>query len=52
MSHDISTLYTKYRNQRAGRRGYCLWKQEKQRNITPKDYGMFLRNHMKRGQRK
>lgn len=48
MSKDISTLYTKCRNERTGRRGYFLWKQEKQRNITPKDYGMFLQNYVKR----
>lgn len=42
MSKDISTQYTKEQNKKCGRRGYGLWKHEKQDIISPKDYGMFL----------
>lgn len=42
MSKDISTQYTKIRNNEQGRRGYGMWKHEKETNISPKDYGMFL----------
>lgn len=41
MSNDISTMYTKYQNKTEGRRGYGMWKREKDTNISPKDYGMF-----------
>lgn len=42
MSKDISTQYTKTRNKERGRRGYAMWKSEKDTVIEPKDYGMFL----------
>lgn len=42
MSKDISTQYMKTRNKEQGRRGYDLWKSEKDAVISPKDYGMFL----------
>lgn len=42
MGKDISTLYTKERNQRCGRRGYHFYKHEKVTVISPADYGMFL----------
>ena len=51
MSNDISTQYTKTRNKEQGRRGYCLWKHEKETNISPKDYGMFLQK-LRKGKRK
>lgn len=41
MSNDISTPYTKMKNKKDGRRGYFLWKKEKE-TISPKEYGMFL----------
>ena len=41
MSKDISTQYTKTRNKEQGRRGYGMWKSEKDTVISPKDYGMF-----------
>lgn len=41
MGKDISTLYTKYKNERFGRKGYCAYKREKENVISPKDYGMF-----------
>lgn len=42
MSNDITTKYTKERNQSMGRKGYGMWKREKCTVISPKDYGMFL----------
>lgn len=42
MSNDIYTKYTKERNQSMGRKGYAMWKREKDTVISPKDYGMFL----------
>lgn len=42
MSNDITTKYTKERNQNMGRKGYVMWKHEKCTVISPKDYGMFL----------
>lgn len=47
MSKDISTQYTKTRNKEQGRRGYFMWKREKDTNISPKDYGMFLQRKRK-----
>ena len=44
MSKDISTEYTKKRNNEEGRRGYGMWKLEKITDIPPKNYGMFLQN--------
>lgn len=40
---DISTLYTKDRNNTCGRKGYCGFKREKETVISPKDYGVFYR---------
>ena len=31
---DISTMYTKDRNMKTGRKGYCLWKDEKETAIA------------------
>lgn len=42
MGKDIFTQYTKYENQNRGRRGYGMWKREKEVIISPKDYGSFL----------
>ena len=42
MGKDISTLYTKEKNMKCGRKGYCAYKREKEKVISPKDYGMFL----------
>lgn len=39
---DISTLYTKDRNNTCGRKGYFGFKREKETVISPKNYGMFL----------
>ena len=47
MSNDISSQYTKDRNKNCGRKGYCGWKRENVKNISPKDYGMFLQRKRK-----
>ena len=41
VSKDISTMYTKQKNKKAGRRGYGNWKREKEDVISPKQYGQF-----------
>lgn len=51
MSNDISSMYTKQCNSQMGRKGYSLWKREKETNIPPQNYGMYLSSR-KRGQRK
>ena len=33
MSNDISTMYTKDKNNKAGRKGYLFWKHEKETSI-------------------
>lgn len=48
MSNDISSQYTKYQNKTTGRRGYYRWKREKETDISPKEYGMFLSKKRKR----
>ena len=47
MSKDISTLYTKDKNIRCGRKGYYRFDREKETVISPKDYGMFLQKDRK-----
>lgn len=42
MSNDISTQYTKEKNKKCGRYGYCAAMHEKETNIRPNEYGMFL----------
>ncbi len=41
MGNDISTMYTKERNEKQGRRGYVMYKTEKETVISPKHYGAF-----------
>lgn len=48
MSNDISTEYTKSKNKEEGRRGYLMWKHEKETVISPKNYGMFLQKKKRR----
>ena len=48
MSKDISTIYTKDQNQKAGRRGYGNWKSEKELHISPAEYGGFIEKARKR----
>lgn len=47
MSKDISTEYTKEKNKKCGRKGYCDFKTRKITDIPPKDYGMFLQRKRK-----
>lgn len=49
MSNDISTMYTKNENNKSGRRGYGMWKREKETSISPAEYGGYiLQRKMKR----
>ena len=47
MSKDITTQYTKTKNKECGRRGYGMWKKEKEDVISPKNYGIFLQKNKK-----
>lgn len=51
MSNDISTQYTKEENNKNGRRGYIMWKREKDTVISPRDYGIFIQNKKRRKNR-
>ena len=51
MSNDISTMYTKDKNNKAGRRGYVGWKSEKETFIRPLDYGDYILQRKKRGKK-
>lgn len=48
MSNDISTMYTKDKNKKAGRRGYGQWNREKEVSIRPCDYGDYILQKRKR----
>lgn len=48
---DISTMYTKDRNMKTGRKGYNLWRDEKEVVISPASYGDFVTQHRKRGKK-
>ena len=50
MSNDISTMYTKSKNLKAGRKGYVGWKTEKETVISPAAYGDYILQHKKRGE--
>ena len=52
MSNDISTMYAKNENQKAGRKGYYMWKREKETPMSPSDYGNYILQHGKRGKKK
>lgn len=51
MSNDISSMYTKDKNKKTGRRGYGMWKREKETAIRPCDYGDYILQNKKRGKR-
>lgn len=51
MSNDISTMYTKNENQKTGRKGYYMWKREKETSISPSEYGGYILQHRNRGKR-
>ena len=44
MSNDISTMYTKDQNTKAGRKGYYAWKNVKEVVISPASYGDYILN--------
>lgn len=52
MSNNISTMYTKDKNQKAGRKGYGNWKTEKENAISPSAYGDYILQHRKRGEKR
>lgn len=52
MSNDISTMYTKDKNQKTGRKGYYMWEREKETSISPSDYGDYILQRRKRGKNK
>lgn len=51
MSNNISTMYTKSQNMKAGRKGYAAWKTEKGTVISPAAYGDYILQH-KRGKKR
>lgn len=48
MSNNISTMYTKSQNLKAGRKGYTGWKTEKETVISPAAYGDYILQKRKR----
>ena len=52
MSNDISTMYTKDQNKKAGRTGYIGWQTEKEVAISPAAYGDYILQSKKRGKKK
>ena len=52
MSNDISTMYTKDKNKKTGRRGFCDWRVCKETVISPASYGDYILQHRKRGKKK
>ena len=52
MSNDISTMYTKARNTKSGRKGYALWQDEKETAIAPAANGDFVIQRRKRGKKR
>ena len=52
MSNDISTMYTKSKNLKAGRKGYVGWKTEKETAISPAAYSDYILQHKKRGNKR
>lgn len=52
MSNDISTMYTRDRNQKSGRKGYVGWQAEKETVISPYAYGDYILQSKKRGKKK
>ena len=52
MSNDISSMYTKDQNKKAGRRGVGWWKQEKVTVIPPAAYGDYILQDRRRGKKR
>lgn len=51
MSNDISSMYTKDKNKKAGRRGYSLWKDEKVTIIPSASYIDYILQNRRRGKK-
>lgn len=45
---DISTMLTREKNQKCGRKGYMDFKREKEDIISPAEYGAFLQKRGKK----
>lgn len=52
INNDISTMYTKNQNQKAGRKGYGAWKIEKETVIPSAAYVAYILQPRKRGKNK
>jgi hypothetical protein len=48
MGNDISTMYTKDKNLKAGRKEYGMWKREKDVSISPAAYGDYILQRKRR----
>lgn len=48
MGNDISTMYTKDKNLKAGRKEYGMWKREKDVSIFPAAYGDYILQRKRR----
>ena len=42
MNTNTTTMYTKEQNKKCGRKGYGMWKREKEDVIPPKKYGEYI----------
>lgn len=51
MDNDISTMYTKDKNIKSGRKGYYNWKSEKEISISPASYGDYILQKKRRGKK-
>ena len=51
MSKDISTQFTKEKNKKCGRNGYCAAHREKITDISPSEYGIFLARRIRKVKR-
>ena len=49
MSNDISTMFTKDQNTKAGRKGFFDWKGVKITAISPAAYGNYILQNKRRG---
>lgn len=51
MSNDISTMFTKDQNKKAGRKGFFHWKSAKITAISPAAYGDYILQSKRRGKK-
>lgn len=47
MSNDISTPFTRQENKNNGRHGWVGWQSNKERQISPRNYGEFVSKRRK-----